>query len=181
MPDDAVLDLEARRRVFVRIEAMPGTYLRELQRDLAMPMGMLEYHLGRLEKAGLVTALSGDHKRFYPTRMDAGDKRYLALLRQEGCRNVVLHLLRSPGATHGEMAATLPYRPSTLSFYLGKLVDRGLATRTAQGRLVRYALVDPAKTLGLLVRHRPSFMDRALDGFLEGFEGLGLREGQGEE
>ena len=136
-----------------------------------MPMGMLEYHLGRLEAAGLVSVLAGDHKRFFPTRMDAGDKRYLALLRQAGCRAVVIRLLESPGSNHGDLAAVLPYHPSTLSFYLAKLVESGLATRAAEGRLVRYSLVDGEKALALLVRHRPSFMDRALDAFLEGFEG----------
>src|SRR5688572_10390875 len=136
-----------------------------------MPMGMLEYHLGGLEQAGLVTVLAGDHKRFFPTRMDAADKRYLAVLRQEGCRAVVTRLLEAPGSSHGDLAAVLPYHPSTLSFYLAKLVDHGLARRTTDGRLVRYTLLDGEKVLALLVRHRPSFVDRALDAFLDGFEG----------
>lgn len=169
--DPAALELASRRRIFARVEEAPGVYLRELQRDLDMPMGMLEYHLARLEDAGLVSVVAGDHKRFFPTRMDAADKRYLAVLRQEGCRTVILRLLESPGATHGELRATLRYHPSTLSFYLAKLVERGLATRTMDGRLARYALVDGDKALVLLVRHRPSFMDRALDAFLEGFGG----------
>lgn len=164
------------RRIFAAIEATPGAYLRELQRDLALPMGMLEYHLARLERAGLVTVLSGENKRFFPERMDARDKRYLVLLRQDGCRRVVLRLLAAPDASQSSLQEARPYRPSTLRHYLGKLVYAGLAVRAKDGRQNTFRLVDGERAYALLVRHQPSFLDRVLDGFLEGFDVLHLAE-----
>lgn len=175
--DEDVLDLDTRRRIHARLAERPGSYLRELQRDLAMPMGMLEYHLGRLEKAGLVTVVHGDHKRFFPAEMDARDKRVLALLRQDACRRVVVHLLGHPGASHGEIHAATELLPSTLSYYLARLVDAGLATRRKEGRQTRYAVADPLRAERVLVQFRASFLDRVLDRFLESLEAVRLGRG----
>jgi len=168
--DDPVLDLEARRRIYAHILDQPGAYLREIQRAVDMPMGMLEYHLGRLEKAGLVTVLQEDHKRFFPEKMDARDKRYVALLRQKACRDVVVHLLTRPGASHKELRSATALLPSTLSYYLARLVDAGLASREKDGRLTRYSLVDAERAQGVLVQYRPTFLDRVLDRVLEGID-----------
>lgn len=179
MPDDAVLGLETRRRIFDLVARQPGRYLRELQRALAMPMGMLEYHLRRLEEAGLVAVEQGEQKRFFPRQMPPADRKHVALLRQEPCRLLVLRLLERPGASHRELLRLTSYRPSTLSDYLAKLVAGGIAERTRDGRENRYRLADPQRAHALLVRLRPSFLDRVLDRFLEGFDAVHLAERDG--
>lgn len=169
--DEAVLELETRRRVYAQVTERPGSYLRELQRALDMPMGMLEYHLGRLEGAGLVTVLQAENKRFFPADMPRLDKRYLALLRQDACRRIVLVLLAARGATRAQIAERTAIPPSTVSYYLAKLVDAEVVAVAKDGRENRYALVDGQRTHALLVLHRPTLLDRVLDAFLDSFEG----------
>lgn len=176
MPDDALLELESRRRVYALVRERPGMYLREIQRALDMPMGALEYHLDRLEKGGLVTSAQDTNKRFFPAEMDVRDKRYLALLRQRAARHVVLQLLEHPGASHGEVAAATGLAPSTLSFYLARLVEAGVAERRSAGRENRYTLLDPGRAHHLLLAYAPSFLDRVLDGFLDSFDAVRVRK-----
>lgn len=172
MPDDSVLELETRRRIYAHIVDNPGAYLRELQRALGMPMGALEYHLLQLEKATLITVLHEENKRFFPARMDAVDKRDLSLLRQEALRRVCMLLLELGEASHKEILARTDFAPSTLSFYAAKLVDAGLVEKRKEGRESRYTLKDPARVHGLLVRYRATFLDRVLDGFLASFDAV---------
>lgn len=174
MADEAVLELETRRRIFAYVVDQPGSYLREMQRDLGMAMGALEYHLGQLEKAGLLTVLHEEHKRFFPARMDVADKRHLALLRQDVPRRIVLQLLAEPTMAHGRLRDAVGVLPSTMSYYLSKMTDAGIATRAKDGRQNLYALSDPQRAYALLVRYRPTFVDRLLDGFLESFEGVNV-------
>lgn len=174
MTDDPILELETRRRLFAFILDQPGAYLREIQRALDMPMGALEYHLGQLEKAGVITVLHEENKRFFPARMDAADKRGLSLLRQESLRRLVMQLLEHPGAAHKDILALTGLAASTLTFYMAKLVAAGLVERKREGRESHYWLVDPTHVYGLLVTHRPSFLDRVLDGFLDSFDGVHL-------
>ena len=174
MPNDTVLELESRRRIYAYLVDNPGSYLRELQRRLDMPMGALEYHLLQLEKAGLVTVLQEENKRFFPAQMDAGDKRDLALLRQDALRRVCMLLLEFGEASHKEILTRTDFAPSTLSFYAAKLVDAGLVEKRKAGRESRYTLKDPGRVYGLLVRYRSSFLDRVLDGFLASFDAVRL-------
>lgn len=174
MPDDSVLELETRRRIYAHIVDHPGGYLREIQRALDMPMGALEYHLLQLERAGLVTVLHEENKRFFPAQMDAADKRDLSLLRQDALRRLCTLLLEMDEASHKDLLARTDLAPSTLSFYAAKLIDAGILTKRREGRESRYSLRDPARVHGLLVRYRSSFLDRVLDGFLASFDAVQL-------
>lgn len=163
MPDDPALELDTRRRIYARVVSEPGAYLRELQRDLDMPVAMLEYHLGRLEEARLVTVMRDDHKRYFPADVDARDKPLLALLRHDACRQVVTHLLGAQGATRQELQRSTGLLPSTLDYYLAKLEERGVLARERDGRESRARLVSPDRALAIVARHRPTLLDRVLD------------------
>lgn len=174
MTDDSVLELGTRRRIYSRIVDHPGEYLRELQRALDMPMGALEYHLLQLERAGIVTVLHEENKRFFPAQMDAADKRDIALLRQESLRRLCVVLLEMRVASHKEILARTDLAPSTLTYYASKLVEAGLVEKQRRGRESLYALKDGGRVYGLLVRYRSSFLDRVLDGFLASFDTVRL-------
>lgn len=147
-------------------------YLREIQRTLEMPMGALEYHLGQLESAGLVAVVHEENKRFFPASIDASEKRALALMRQQPTRRVTIQLLEQGELTRGGLLANSELPPSTLSYYLAKLVDAGLVERRSAGRENHYSLKDPRRTYQLLVRYRATLVDRVLDGFLASFDTL---------
>lgn len=172
--DDSVLELATRRRIYTYVVDHPGSYLREIQRALDMTMGSLEYHLGQLVEAGLVTVQHEENKRFFPARMDASERRPLSLLRQEAVRRIAAALLVEPESPHKDLAAATGLGGSTLSYYLAKLAEAGLVTSRRDGRTTRYALTDPARVHRLLVRYRATFLDRILDAFLDGFDAVRL-------
>lgn len=165
-----MLELETRRRIYTFIVDRPGVYLREIQRDLDLPMGMVEYHLGRLEGAGIVSVVHEDFKRYFPAQVPPLDRRHVGLLRQASCRRIVAHLLEHPGATHGELYRATGLVPSTLSYYLAKLAEAVLVVGARDGRQMRYRLHAPERLHALLLQYRRTFMDRVLDRFLEGLD-----------
>lgn len=172
MPDPTPLDLEIRKRIYTRILERPGTYLRELQRDLGLAMGHLEFHLDILERHRLITVLHGENKRFFPSEMDRNDKRLLAVLRQALPRHLLIRLLAVGESTPSRLAADLGVRASSLSYHLGKLAKAGLLERHKRGREQVYRIPDPDAALRLLEAHRSTFFDALVDAFLEGIDRL---------
>lgn len=166
------LELDTRRRLYAHIAKHPGQFLRELQRQLGMAMGTLEFNLAALQKSGLIQVEEAENKRFFPAAMPPPDRKLLAVLRQAIPRRICVELLRAPGSSPAFLAAALGIGPTTLNYHLTKLVDAGLLERQRDGRQSRYHLVDPEPALRLLIAHKDSLLDRIVDGFLAGLEDL---------
>jgi len=92
------LELESRRRIYEYLAANPGVHLRRIGQALGMSTGMLSYHLGVMEKLGLLKSETARHRRrYYPALVYREDqRRILALLRERVPRRVLVDL-----ATHG--------------------------------------------------------------------------------
>ncbi len=162
------LELDSRRRIFVYVQEHPGAHLREVQRALDLPMGMLEHHLRFLEQAELVsTRKDRYYKRYYSSAVRAGDKAVLNALRQRNPRRIVLHLMLHPGSSHKELLDCLQLGPSTLSFYLKDLLAKAVVRRERQGRRSLFWVVDHEMVARVLIAYRPSFLDAMVDRFLE--------------
>ena len=171
MTDDP-LELESRRRLYRRIRARPGEYLRELQRETGLAMGALEYHLGELERSGLVTVLQDANKRYFPADMDRRDKPVLAFLRQTLPRRVLVLVLREGPVSKARLVAALDVPVSTLNHHLRKLVEVGLLQDVRDSREATYAVADPDRVLRLLVAQQATFVDRWVDNLLAGIDAL---------
>ncbi|MBW3584052.1 MAG: helix-turn-helix domain-containing protein [Euryarchaeota archaeon] len=166
--DEAVLDLDSRRRIYGHIEKNPGLHLRALQRALDMPLGTLEYHLYQLDRAGMVVIREdGRYKAFFPKGgdLDRRDKDILYYVRQEVPRRIVMTLLIEPGASHGDLVKQLPVSASTVSFHVKKLVKAGIVGEVRAGRGKHFRVVDPDRVAKVLVRYRKSFLDDLVDRF----------------
>tara|TARA_B100000315_G_C14509407_1_gene556239 strand:+ start:385 stop:903 length:519 start_codon:yes stop_codon:yes gene_type:complete len=162
-----ILELENRRQLFDLILRSPGLHLRELQRQLDWVMGQLEYHLDRLEDAGLVQAeKERQFKRCFPSELAPADRNILGPLRQEAPRQVVLQLLQAP-STPSELSRQLKIPLSTLSEYLKTLLESDIATVKQEGRVRTYSIRNPNQILNNLVTYRPSFIDSMVDRFLD--------------
>ncbi|MBI2078337.1 MAG: hypothetical protein HYT80_08235 [Euryarchaeota archaeon] len=146
----------------------PGKYLRELQRDLTMAMGSLEYHLATLASAGLITVLEGPQKRFFAADIDRRLKPVLALLRQSLARRAVIRLLADGAVSKSALVGALGVPTSTLNHYLRQLQRAAVVDVEHKDREAVYRLRDPPTVEALVVAYRASFLDRVLDAFLEG-------------
>jgi predicted transcriptional regulator len=166
------LELDTRRRIYEHVARHPGKYLRELQRELGLAMGALEYHLDQLAAAHLVSVAHEAQKRFFPTDMDRRDKPVLAFLRQKLPRRALLLVLRDGACPKARMLVELDLAPSTLNYHLRRLVDFGLLQADREGRDAVYRVTDAPRVVALLVAHRASLMDRMVDAFLEGMDAM---------
>lgn len=141
--------------------------MREIGRDLEIPMGTLEYHLHYLVKANLLTTRQdARYTRYFATgELSRQEKDVLAVLRQKVPRQIAAHLLLDPGSSHGTLLAKFELSASTLSFHLKKLVTTGIVAQEKAGRENLYRVVEPDLVARVLIQHRESFFDDVIDRF----------------
>lgn len=155
-----------RSDILACVTSFPGIHLRDVERRTGLSLGHVLYHLDRLERMGVVvSARDNGFRRFYASRhVGRGEKRYLAALRHEVPRRLVLRLLERPGPrTHKELQEELGVAGSTLSFHLQRLLTSGVLVRTRSGASNLYALADPTVAERELVYYRGSFEDPEVD------------------
>lgn len=168
------LELETRRRVFQHIQKFPGAHMREIGRDLDIPMGTLEYHLHYLVKADLLTTRADARftRYFASGEISRRDKDVLAVLRQKVPRQIAAHLLLEPGSSHGVLLAKFAMAPSTLTFHLKKLLTTGIVSQEKVGRENLYTVVEPELVARVLITHKETFFDDVVDRFAAVWGGL---------
>ncbi|HUR69281.1 MAG TPA: transcriptional regulator [Candidatus Thermoplasmatota archaeon] len=176
MPDDP-LELETRRRIYQHVQKFPGAHMREIGRDLAIPMGTLEYHLHYLVKSDLLVIRQDPRytRYFAEGELSRRDKDVLAVLRQKVPRQIAAHLLLEPGSSHGTILTKFELAPSTLSFHIKKLVGAGIVSQEKVGRENLYRVVEPELVARVLIAHKESFFDDVIDRFAEVWQGLEAR------
>ncbi|MDP2666286.1 MAG: winged helix-turn-helix transcriptional regulator [Candidatus Diapherotrites archaeon] len=177
MADDATfhkaLQLEVRNRIYTIIDSSPGLHFREIQRRANLAVGSLQYHLDYLQKYHIIrTQKEGKFVRYYAVRntgMGEGDagKKTMAFLRHASTRKILLFLLQEKRANNETIATHIALSPSTTSWHLDKLVKENVLSRVRDGRKTFFAIVDPILAQRLVVDYQKSFLDDAVDNFVE--------------
>ena len=156
---ESVQVLDSNRvRIFNFIEANPGTHLRKIKQELNLAMGVIQYHLYKLEREGkIVSARHGLYKRFYAeTRLRVEDRDILNLLSQETERDIILYLIKNPLASQKELSEFARISPSSTSWHMKRLSQAGVITIRRENGAVYYTVAaDPAKILTLLQSYHP--------------------------
>lgn len=173
--DQDLLALDTRRRIYDHVREVPGVHLRQLERDLTMPLGTLEYHLHQMERAGLlVTREDGRFKAFYPSDgLDRRDRDALYYLRQEQPRRIALEIVNEPGISFQVLASRMTISPSTLSFHLAKLRNAGLVAEQRAGREKTFTCPDAERVRSIVLKYRSTFVDTVVDRFADAWLSLG--------
>jgi predicted transcriptional regulator len=169
MPDK-VLDFDNRKKIYQFVLNSPGHHLRSIQRELAIPLVTLKYHLRMLEKSGLViTRKDKYYTRYYTTEkaLSENEKKLISYLRQEHQRKILLFLIDKPNSTFSNMLENFKLPQSTLSFYLTQLVDAGLVIKQKSGKESLFSVSNAESIMKLLITYRPSFMDKVVDHVVE--------------
>lgn len=160
------------------MQEYPGLHLREVARQADMSPKHVEYHLRRLEKAGLVNSRQDDrYRRYHPTQegttgrrdvVDRHQKKALAMLRRPVPLHVVLLLLDRDAMDHASLREATGVAHGTLSYHLKKLEEQGVIRSRPEGRRRIYQVVDADGAEGLLIRFRPP--DALVQGFIDTWE-----------
>ena len=144
----------------------PGAHLRMIGRRLNLAMGVVQYHLDRLEKERkIVSRKRGFYKRFYPTLVFGGEQlEIMDVLAQETERDLLLFLIRNPNATQKELSDYAMVSPSSINWHMHRLSKSGLVGTVHEGATVRYLVrVNRGEVLALLKSYHPSVWERWAD------------------
>lgn len=157
-----------RADILACVSRVPGAHLRGIERMTGLPLGQVLYHLDRLERMGIVaSSKDAGFRRYYVARdVGRGEKKYLAALRHEVPRRVVLALLERPGLSHKDLQALAGVAGSTLSFHLERLLGSGVLVRRKVGVMQQYFVVEPQVARHELIFYRESFADEEVDRFV---------------
>ncbi len=167
--EEDLLALKSRRTIFGHISANPGTYLREMETALGLSVGDLQYHLGQLEKGGLVT-IHDDGKRkgyFVATEVKFIDRQVISTVRMRTPRRIIIFLLTHPDSTFSEVLANFKFTKGALSFHMKRLVGSGIVARSKRENESIFKIVEPEKVSNILVTYQASIADEVLDGVVD--------------
>ncbi len=166
---DKILELDTRRRIYEIIAAFPGLHFRELLRRIDMPHSSVAYHLNYLVRNNLITEIDdGGLRRYYVRgKVDRREKEILSVLRKEIPRGLVLYLLMNPHSAYQDLLASFDLKPSQLSYYLDRLIKKGILTQSREGRNTYYDVKDEERVANVLITYRPTFLDAVVDAFVE--------------
>ncbi len=167
--EEDLLALKSRRTIFGHISSNPGTYLREMETALGLSVGDLQYHLGQLEKAKLVTT-HDDGKRkgyFVASEVQYFDRKLISTIRLRTPRRILIFLLTHPDSSFTEILANFTFTKGALSFHMKRLVGSGMVMKNRREAESIYRVAEPERVGGMLVAYRASIADDVLDGVVD--------------
>jgi DNA-binding MarR family transcriptional regulator len=120
-----------RKRIYDHIMEHPGKHYRAIQSDLDLPMGVLSYHLNRLEKGQYIKSRQdGRYRRFY-TRSTKTDMRFFLTDIQES----ILSIIRdNQGISQTKIANKINVSRKVVHYHINILDKAGLITVESRGR-----------------------------------------------
>ena len=152
-----------RVRILAFIKANPGTHLRKIKRELNLAMGVIQYHLYKLERErSILSVRHGLYKRFYADKgLGAQDREILNILSQETERDLVLYLIKNPLASQKELSEFARISASSTNWHMGRLSRAGFVQPRREGGFVFYTVSgDLARILSLLRSYHPRVWER---------------------
>ncbi len=163
------LSLETRRRIFQFIRERPGSYQRELERQLELQTGQLQYHLGVLEELRLITSRGdGFRKRYFvSSEVSPRDRQLLSILKLKTPRRIVLYLLQHPESSFDEILSQFTFSKSALSFHIKKLTENGIASSERSSAGARYSIINEDEVARTIITYRSTFLDNLVDSFID--------------
>lgn len=138
------LNQSTRAEIYALIQDTPGVHFRGICDSLALSIGMVQYHLGVLVSAGLVSVYSdGKMQRYFEAGKYTPKKmKVISLLRHKNCGAILKILSDKKVVMHGELAAQLSITSQGLTWQMNRLKKEGVIQETSNGLKLSYAIND---------------------------------------
>lgn len=140
-----VLEHGMRQDLLRAIEERPGIHLRELANKHGTAVTNTQWHLRKLEMAGLVKTQKVQGRRlYYPVQGGQGSRIKAienAALANPNAGRVTEFLAANAGANQRALAEALGMNPGTVRWHLRKLESAGLVRSIQEGSQTRYFLM----------------------------------------
>jgi len=150
-------ELDTQKQLYLRISQHPGLTLSQLAEMQGISLPLATYHVHYLKKHDLITVTKdeGTDRYFVKGEVGVKDKLFLSLFRQETLLTIVLVLLKYPGLRHKELLTYVPMSPPLLSYYLKKLVKKGIIQIQETGQENGYTVVHEQEIIRFLIHYEP--------------------------
>jgi predicted transcriptional regulator len=155
------------------VEKNPGIKFREIMRKSGLKNGVLSYHARKLEENGSVKIdrKSGE-TRFYPLYVTDEESNLITSLRRDTQRHILLSLLDEKSLTFNGIVQKVRKAPSTVSTFLGKLVDENIVECKIIELKKTYFLKNPDMVHEIIEKYNPILLERAAYNFADTFSTL---------
>lgn len=163
------LTIEARRRIYELLESSPGIYFREVQRELDMPTGALEYHLKYLEDRQMIISSRGrGHTRYFVKEsLSDRERDVMGALRNKNDRAVLMFLLLNPQSGYDETMEKCRISRTSVAESVSRLRGVFLVDEGRDERRNVYSVSNPELVAKLLIEYKESFVDQTVDRFIK--------------
>jgi predicted transcriptional regulator len=133
-----------RAEIYDFIIANPGVQFRGICDQLGLSIGLAEFHLGVLKKAGLISFIrDGRYKRFFESkRFSSRQMEIISLLRLDTTRSILKTVLCGKKISHAGLAFQLSITSQGLIWQMNRLKKRGVVRESKEGMKVVYSLED---------------------------------------
>ena len=133
---------ENMQRVLQFIQKNPGCHMRQIQRDLNMATGTIQYHLKSLEKTGRVVSERADSHRFYFSfgTFETFERNILKILNQDSAREILLFIIERKNPTQTDIANSIKISSGTANWHLMRLLEYGIIIEEREGKFKKYQL-----------------------------------------
>jgi DNA-binding transcriptional ArsR family regulator len=145
-----------RTEIYDFIAANPGVSFRGICNALGLSIGLAQFHLGVLTKAGLVSYIrDGKYKRFFAAnRFSKKQMKIIAVLRHKTVGIILKTLLEDKQLSHRELTHELSITSQGLTWHINRLEKSHLITETRNGKNQLYSLHDAsAPVLAEMAKH----------------------------
>ncbi len=131
-----------RATIFSFVANNPGVQFRGICSGLGLSVGVVQFHLAILQKAGLVSYIrKGRFKRFFAAgKFTRKQMETIAMLRLSTVKNILKALLEGKHLSHHELSARVSISSQGLTWQMGRLRETGLIQETKNGLNLTYTL-----------------------------------------
>jgi predicted transcriptional regulator len=142
------LNQTTRVQIYNFITGNPGTNFRGICSALALPIGVVQYHLALLDKGNLVSnRRDGRNKRYFVSKKFSEiEMKIISVLRHETAKKILQILHVEGSVSHGKLAKRLEISSQALTWQMKQLKEKELVSCQVEGFTVSYSLAKTVST-----------------------------------
>ncbi len=150
----SILNQPTRLEIYTFIRDNPGVHFRGITSSLALSVGVVQYHVDVLVRAGLIKSYGdGQNTRYFAANcFTENEAKLIMLLRHPTARSILSLLIEDGSATHKDIAQAVGISLQALSWQMSQLRKTGFIAATKEGVNVMYVLSEKdAAKIGLFL------------------------------
>jgi len=147
--DQSPFNNSTRTQIYNFVKDNPGIQFRGICASLSLPVGLAQYHLGVLVKAGLVSFVcDGRYKRYFISKkFSKKEMLTISLMRHKTVKRILEALLNKKQLSHGELAGEVSITSQALTWQMKSIKKTQFILQANDGLRTVYSLDEASAPL----------------------------------